>query len=125
MKKKLRVALIIGAALALILVTGIVVINVYVKNFSEKYIKNTDTVSDADCILVLGAGVVNGEPSYMLKDRLNRAIELYRMGKASKIIMSGDHGKQEYDEVNVMKNYAIEHGIPSENIFMDHAGFST
>lgn len=39
--------------------------------------------------------------------------------------MSGDHGRKEYDEVNIMKNYAIEKGIPSENIFMDHAGFST
>ena len=39
--------------------------------------------------------------------------------------MSEDHGKEEYDEVNIMKNYAIENGIPSENIFMDHAGFST
>ncbi len=125
MKKKLKVALIIGMALTLILVIGTIAINVYVTSFSEKYIKDINTVSDADCILVPGAGVVNGEPSYMLKDRLNRAIELYRQGKAPKIIMSGDHGRQEYDEVNVMKSYAIAHGIPSENIFMDHAGFST
>ena len=39
--------------------------------------------------------------------------------------MSGDHGKKEHDEVNIMKNYVVERGIPSENIFMDHAGFST
>ena len=39
--------------------------------------------------------------------------------------MSGDHGRDEYDEVNIMKDYAIEKGIPSESIFMDHAGFST
>ena len=39
--------------------------------------------------------------------------------------MSGDHGRKEYDEVNIMKNYAIQKGISSENIFMDHAGFST
>jgi vancomycin permeability regulator SanA len=39
--------------------------------------------------------------------------------------MSGDHGQADYDEVNIMKNYAISHGVPSEDIFMDHAGFST
>jgi len=39
--------------------------------------------------------------------------------------MSGDHGTKEYDEVNSMKAFAIEKGIPSEDIFMDHAGFST
>ena len=61
----------------------------------------------------------------MLKDRLEKGIELYKAGVAPKIIMSGDHGKESYDEVNLMKEYAIEKGVPSEDIFMDHAGFST
>ena len=39
--------------------------------------------------------------------------------------MSGDHGRKDYDEVNVMKNFAINKGVPSEDVFMDHAGFST
>lgn len=39
--------------------------------------------------------------------------------------MSGDHGREDYDEVGAMKNYAVENGVPSENVFMDHAGFST
>ena len=39
--------------------------------------------------------------------------------------MSGDHGRVSYDEVNTMKDYAINDGIPSDDIFMDHAGFST
>ena len=61
----------------------------------------------------------------MLEDRLLEGIKLYQNGVSDKIIMSGDHGRKEYDEVNIMKEYAIEKGIPSENIFMDHAGFST
>ena len=61
----------------------------------------------------------------MLEDRLLEGIKLYENNVSSKIIMSGDHGKEDYDEVNIMKNYAIEKGVPSENIFMDHAGFST
>ena len=39
--------------------------------------------------------------------------------------MSGDHGKADYDEVNIMKKFAIDKGVESEDIFMDHAGFST
>jgi vancomycin permeability regulator SanA len=39
--------------------------------------------------------------------------------------MSGDHGQKNYDEVNTMKQYAVDAGIPASDIFMDHAGFST
>ena len=78
-----------------------------------------------DCILVLGAGVRGDAPSDMLRDRLETACALYHAGVAPKIVMSGDHGSVGYDEVNVMKEYAILCGVPSEDIFMDHAGFST
>ena len=61
----------------------------------------------------------------MLEDRLLEGIKLYQNNVSNKIIMSGDHGRKEYNEVKIMKDYAIEKGIPSENIFMDHAGFSS
>ncbi len=77
-----------------------------------------------DAIVVLGAGIVNKEPSKMLKERLDTAIEIYNK-KPNKIIMSGDNGSINYNEVIVMKNYALNEGIPEEDIFMDHAGFST
>ncbi len=80
----------------------------------------------ADAILVLGAGVRDdGTPSDMLADRLDQGIALYKSGAADYLVMSGDHGREHYDEVNVMKRYAIDAGVPSEAIFMDHAGFST
>ena len=81
---------------------------------------------DADAILVLGARVWdNGQPSGILKDRIRTGVDLYKSGASDRLLMSGDHGTDEYDEVNAMKDYALEAGIPSENIFMDHAGFST
>lgn len=81
---------------------------------------------DADCILVLGAGVrADGSPSHMLTDRLIVGIRLYEKGAAPKLLMSGDHGREDYDEVNTMKSYAVSSGIPGEDVFMDHAGFST
>ena len=61
----------------------------------------------------------------MLRDRLDEGIALYKAGCAPKILMSGDHGSEYYNEVSVMKNYAIKQGVPSEDIFLDHAGFST
>ncbi len=80
----------------------------------------------ADCILVLGCGVwADGQPSHMLEDRLRRSVELYELGAAPKLLMSGDHGRVDYNEVQVMKDYALAAGIASEDVFMDHAGFST
>ncbi len=78
-----------------------------------------------DCIIVLGAGLWDDKPSPMLKDRLEKGISLYKAGAAPKLLMSGDHGRTGYNEVQVMKQYAIDAGVPSEDIFMDHAGFST
>ena len=81
---------------------------------------------DADCILVLGCRVhEDGSPSLMLADRLEKGIELYESGASARLLMSGDHGRSEYDQANTMKAFAVEQGVPSEAVFMDHAGFST
>ena len=111
-----------GILMVLILTIIIFGINFYVKISTNKLIINSDSkkLDKADCVLVLGAGIWNDEPSPMLKDRLDVAINLYNDKKVSKIIMSGDHTK-----VNVMKKYAIDRGVKSEDIFMDHAGIST
>ena len=79
-----------------------------------------------DCIIILGAGVrSDGTPSLMLEERLSCGLELYQKGFSGKIIVSGDHGSKNYDEVNAMKAWLVEKGVPSDDIFMDHAGFST
>lgn len=87
------------------------------------------TVADApvrQAILVLGASVWrNGQPSPMLEDRLRAAVELYRAGKAGKILVSGDHRHADYDEVKVMARYLQKAGVPAVDIFLDHAGFRT
>ena len=82
-------------------------------------------LEDVDCILVLGCAVWDSGPSHMLEDRLRRSVELYELGAAPKLLMSGDHGREGYDEVDAMKTYAVEAGIDSADVFMDHAGFST
>lgn len=118
----------ISALVCLCIVCGIAAlgIDLYVKKSTEEYILSHENAgSGYDCILVLGCGVWGETPSHMLEDRLLQGIELCKNGASEKLLMSGDHGREEYDEVNVMKDFAIERGIASENIFMDHAGFST
>ena len=103
-------------------------INLYVVLSTRSDIKTVDELDgtgEYKCILILGCLVDENGPCDMLTDRLDTGIELYKKGVAHKIIMSGDHGTTEYDEVNEMKKYAIEKGVPSEDIFMDHAGFCT
>ncbi len=108
---------------------GVLGTNLYVRgSVKDRILKpeQAEELEDVDCILVLGASVQNNEkPSLMLQDRLDRGIELYFAGCAPKLLMSGDHGSMYYNEVAVMKSYAIKAGVPSEDIFMDHAGFST
>ncbi len=129
-KNKIIKRILIALSICMIIVIcGILIINSYVKNTVENYILSPEDaleLSDVDCILVLGCGVrEDGSPSSMLKDRLTRGIELYYGNAAPKLLMSGDHGQTDYNEVGVMKQYAIDANIPSEDIFMDHAGFST
>ena len=123
-----RIALIL---LCLALVGGIAVlgINGHVKKSTSDQILSPEdaaALTDVDCILVLGCYVHESDrPSDMLADRLRRGIELYQSGAAPKLLMSGDHGREDYNEVKAMKLEAMEAGIPSEDVFMDHAGFST
>lgn len=124
--KKLLLALLILCFLGAGLVFGI---NAYVVQATAKQIlspADAAALPDVDCILVLGCGVyADGRPSAMLEDRLKRGVSLFHDGASPKLLMSGDHGQANYDEVNVMKQYAISQNIDSSDIFMDHAGFST
>ena len=132
MKLKRKTVIGIGIICAALVILGAVLvfgINGYVVHMGGKYILSPEAATglgEIDCILVLGCGVRDdGTPSHMLEDRLRRGVELYKAGVAPKLLMSGDHGRTDYDEVNTMKQYAIDAGVPSEDIFMDHAGFST
>ncbi len=127
--KKFMVFISIVLVLALLGIVALFSVNAYVKNTTKDLIITSEEASkldDVSCIIVLGCQVWDdGTPSGMLSDRLDRGIELYKLGVSPKIIMSGDHGRTDYDEVNAMKQYAIDAGVPSEDVFMDHAGFST
>jgi len=104
-------------------------INLYMIAYAKPYILTPAEVAaqeGLDCALVLGAKVhANGNPSHMLEDRLIFGIDLYQNGAVPKLLLSGDHGTKGYNEVGGMKAYAEKKDIPEDDLFMDHAGFST
>lgn len=127
-KIKWKKLIIILAALCLAVAAAVLSLNGYVKWAAGDRIITPEEAAgfQADCVLVLGAGLRgDGSPSLMLRDRLVTGVSLFEEGAADRLLMSGDHGSVGYDEVNAMKKFAIETGVPSECIFMDHAGFST
>ncbi len=120
-------------AFIVVIAAAVLGINGFVKMTAGKRITVIEQLQEGqggenqiDAVLVLGAQVrPDGSLSKMLKERLDTGISIYKSGITDRMIMSGDHGRDDYDEVNAMKSYAIEQGVPSECIFMDHAGFST
>jgi len=128
-KKLIKAVITLVLIVALLAAGGVVGINAYVKDqVSEKILtpEQAAVLENVDCILVLGCAVKDdGAPSAMLHDRLLRSVELYKADAAPKLLMSGDHGQDDYNEVVTMKQFAITEGIAPSDVFMDHAGFST
>lgn len=124
MKKKLFFIL---SLLILIIIFVFTLNGIVVGNSKRSIIKedNINNISDIDAILVLGCKVnPDGSPSLMLNKRVEKGIELYEK-TGIKLLLSGDHGTNGYDEVNTMKNMVLDNNIPKEDIFLDHAGLST
>ncbi len=129
-KKILTKLIVIGLIICFVAGAMVLGLNFYIiKSVKRNVISVDDTASleDVDCIMVLGCGVyADGTLSPMLNDRLSLAADVYGKGASEKLLMSGDHGTEYYNEVSAMKNYMTSNGIASSSdIFMDHAGFST
>lgn len=84
------------------------------------------TVPDRPVAIVLGAGVrPDGQPSYLLAQRLDLAVELYEAGRVQAVLVTGDNGVEHYNETDTMRDYLVDAGIPEDRVVGDHAGFST
>lgn len=128
-KRTILKLLCIFLCLCILGISTLFIINAIVKGTTRDQIiqpEDAAVLEDVDCILVLGCWVnEQGQPSNMLYDRLTQGVELYDLGASPKLLMSGDHGRVGYDEVASMKQFAVDRGIPPQDVFMDHAGFST
>lgn len=106
----------------------IVSINMYIVQSTKDYIQSDySKFPKVDAIIVLGAKVHEDRLSYVLESRLVGGINCMLQNKANAILLSGDHGQKDYDEVNGMRKYILRRKFPirKEQIFMDHAGFDT
>ena len=130
MKKKTIIKILFAMViLGVIVGIGVIAANAHIKSVTKDFIipeSELKDLEDIDCILVLGCGVWDdGTPTDMLADRIKVGIRTYETGVSDRLLMSGDHSRKDYDEVNTMKAIAVESGIPADNVFCDHAGFST
>ncbi len=130
----IRICTKIGLFLIISLVEAVVISNATVILSSKAYIFNEadfvrkNSITDTpkyEAIIVLGAGIVNDRPTPLLAERLNTGIELFKLGFADKIVMSGDSQDAWYDEVGAMTEYAVARGVPRTAILRDNLGLNT
>lgn len=128
-KKTVIIFLASVLSLCILAFSFVIGVDAYIVHSTSDRILTLDDASqlqDIDCILVLGCLVhSDGTPSHMLNDRLQIAVDVYESGVSDRLLMSGDNGREDYNEVAAMKTYAEEQGISAQNVFTDHAGFST
>ncbi len=106
---------------------GGVGINIYMIRFAKPYIYTSlKELPRKYTVIVPGGRVYSTTVSHVVRDRLEAAADCVKNGKAEKVLLSGDHGRKDYDEVNRMRIFMQQvYGIDGGILFMDHAGFST
>ena len=123
--KKNFLFLLVPLALAACCLIFTVTVNLIVIGSVKKDIGKSFDGNSSVCAVVLGAKVhEGGRLSDMLRDRMDTAISLYQNGSVQTLLLSGD-GSGEWSEVKYMKLYAVENGIPEEDILVDPEGYST
>ena len=124
MNKKILICVLI---LAIIGTLGTLLINIYMIDSTKKQIVELDDlkkIKDIDVVLILGCKAYSDRPSLMLEKRLEKGIEVYQ-NINTKLLLSGDHSNNNYDEVNIMRNYVLNFNIDANDLFLDYAGFTT
>ncbi|MFM2314981.1 MAG: hypothetical protein RLZZ04_4257 [Cyanobacteriota bacterium] len=119
--RSLLLWLVIGSCLIPIISTGYI----NLATNSDRHLSSAQ-VPHEDVAIVFGAGLsADGTPSPMLADRVESAVELYQHGRIQKLLMTGDNSMISYNEVVAMKKFAHDLGVPTQDITLDYAGFST
>lgn len=116
----------LGAVVLLAFIAVAMMVPIVMRLVVGQYVvSSVSDVPHTEVALVLGASVYRGSPSPILAERADTAVALYKAGRVSKILVTGDNGALSYDEVTPVRKYLLDAGIPSQDIFLDHAGFDT
>jgi vancomycin permeability regulator SanA len=90
------------------------------------YSQDDPNLPQSHVAIVFGAGLNRaGGPSPILRDRVETAADLYHAGMVEKLLMTGDNSSVEHNEVEAMRQTAIELGVADADIVLDYAGFNT
>ena len=119
--------LVMSLVFALVAIFFTIIVNFYMISFANAYVfDDVSALPSSYTVIVPGAKVYQNTVSHVVRDRLEAACECVEAGKAEKVLISGDHGRKTYDEVNQLKNFMSQvYGTNEKIIFTDHAGFST
>ncbi len=94
--------------------------------YSNPRVSSVSEAAPERAAIVFGAGLRrDGTPTTILRDRVETAAALYRQGKVEKLLFSGDNSFLDYNEPGGMKEYALQLGVPEEDIVLDFAGRRT
>ena len=118
------------AYLGVILLCAVLLLSIaptiFLFSTKSQIFQSTDAVPISQAAVVPGAAILkNGDLSPVLKDRVDKALELYKAHKVFKILVTGNNNSLTYDEVDPVRRYLLKEGVPSADIFLDHAGFDT
>lgn len=124
--KKIKRFVLVVVALCVVALVVVVITNSNVRAKTDSVIfTELKDVPRTKVAIIFGAGINGDQPSRYLKDRLDAGISLYKNHKVDKILLSGDNGRDEYDELSVMKLYCQKNGIDTAKIYIDYAGFDS
>lgn len=123
--RRLRNRLLIAVLLVLVLaLTPFTIVELIKTTNQSKIYSDVQAIPARPVAIVFGAGLNrDGSPSWMLSDRLDGAIALYKAHKVEKLLLTGDEVTSM--EISAMQTYAVRKGVPAGNIMTDHAGLRT
>lgn len=122
--KKISLFSLLVLAFSLILIWGLSIYILQATN--SRTFNSVESLPQAHTVIILGASVYSdGTLSPILQDRVDTGLKIYRNGKAKRFLLSGDNRSEDYDEVNAMRRYLINLGVPDSHIYIDPAGIDT
>lgn len=125
-RQRLRQVLVVAGIVAATAGLLLLVADQWVRADARPFVyQNLAEVPERPVGIVFGALVWGDRLSPVLEARVQAAVDLYHAGKVRKLLMTGDNGRADYDEVTAMKKYAVAHGVPARDVVRDFAGFRT
>lgn len=111
-----------------LLLTAVLGCDAWIEHTTNNFVfDDLDALPTNQVGLVLGTSERgrNGGPNPYFTHRMDAAIALYRAGKVRHLLVSGDNGRNTYNEPMAMRTTLIAAGVDSADITLDFAGFRT